>query len=305
MILLIAGFHRSGTSMVANMFHKAGLFMGNDLLSAKPSNPYGHFEAVEIMRFHNQVLKRNGTSWQFDGVAKELAFEETERDWLKNWINERAGWANSGLKDPRLCLFLHEWVQICPEFFVVAIFRDFISTTRSLLNRHAADLLRYTGASTHLRFWQEPELPYRMWLSYNRQLLDIVRCNPERSLALHHAHVLGGLDVLGAVEAKIPVGLKPIDSQALVDLTITETGARYLPPIGPELREDLVNTWKEIETVAGASGLDIERVMQETFEGSKERPDRQPPEATAEYNQAYARYVVGRSRYERAMRPQR
>ena len=303
MILLIAGFHRSGTSMLAKILHEAGLFMGNDLLPEKASNPYGHFEAIEIMRFHEEVLKRNGTSWQFDGMAKELAFEETEKEWLRDWINGREDWANSGLKDPRLCLFLHEWTQLCPDFFVVAIFRDFVSTTRSLLNRHATDLLNGAGTRIHLRFWQEPELPYRMWLSYNRHLLDIVRSNPERSVVLHHAQILRGLDVPGLVQAKIPVGFKPIDPAAFVDLTITETGARYLPLISPKLREALVDTWLEIENVAGSSGLDIERLMREAFEGSRMRPDRQLTKSSFDYDQAYARYVVASSRYKRAISP--
>jgi len=38
--LIVAGFHRSGTSLVCQVLHRAGLFLGYDLLGAVFSNPY-------------------------------------------------------------------------------------------------------------------------------------------------------------------------------------------------------------------------------------------------------------------------
>ena len=47
--LIVAGFHRSGTSLVCQLLHRAGLFLGYDLLGPAFSNPHGHFEDTEVL----------------------------------------------------------------------------------------------------------------------------------------------------------------------------------------------------------------------------------------------------------------
>ena len=55
-VLVVAGFHRSGTSLVTEILSRAGLFVGDDLIGANPSNPYGHFEDREVVRLHDRLL---------------------------------------------------------------------------------------------------------------------------------------------------------------------------------------------------------------------------------------------------------
>ena len=276
--------------MVARMFHKTGLFMGSKLLGQMPSNPYGHFEDLDIVQFHDRALSRHGADWQFSGDAQTLAFDDFEKQWLRQCINKRDSHEHWGLKDPRLCLFLHEWTKACGDFFIVAIVRDFISTTRSLLDRHAGDLLRGWDARIHLRLWQEPELPYRMWLSYNRHLLDIVRAFPDRSLIVHHSHALAGLDIPKLLQSRI--GLRSSNASDMIDPTITQIGASHLPQIGPELQGSLLRTWLDIERTAGASGVAVERMMQDAFDAPKRRPDSSLEASTLRYDQAYQRYLA-------------
>ncbi len=57
--LIIAGFHRSGTSATAQLLRQAGLFIGDELLDANSSNPYGHFEDREIVTLYDQSLADN------------------------------------------------------------------------------------------------------------------------------------------------------------------------------------------------------------------------------------------------------
>jgi hypothetical protein len=61
--LIVAGFHRSGTSLVCQLLHRAGLFLGYDLMGAAFSNPYGHFEDTEVHHLHEQILADNGHTW--------------------------------------------------------------------------------------------------------------------------------------------------------------------------------------------------------------------------------------------------
>ncbi len=61
--LIVAGFHRSGTSLTCQLLHHAGLFLGYDLLGPAFSNPHAHFEDIEILNFHRQILVDNGQTW--------------------------------------------------------------------------------------------------------------------------------------------------------------------------------------------------------------------------------------------------
>jgi hypothetical protein len=62
--IVIAGFHRSGTSSAAQLLHTAGLFVGDDLVGKMPYNPYGHYEDREVLAIHDQILRDNGFNWQ-------------------------------------------------------------------------------------------------------------------------------------------------------------------------------------------------------------------------------------------------
>ncbi len=67
--LIIAGFHRSGTSVTAQLLHGAGLFLGYELLEALPSNPYGHFEDREVVELDRQILADDAAN----AVSAEVA----------------------------------------------------------------------------------------------------------------------------------------------------------------------------------------------------------------------------------------
>jgi hypothetical protein len=297
-MVIIAGFHRSGTSMVARMLHSGGLFLGDDLLPAHISNRYGHFEDRQVVEFHDRVLMDNATTWQFDGKHSDLFMSDQLRDGLNTLVRERDQRRNWGFKDPRVCLFLKNWIQANPECFIVAIFRDFISTTQSLLKRHASDLVMgRIGAAVHLRFWQDHELAYRMWLAYNNSLLEAICCFPEKTLPVYHSQVLAGMDVPAAVDARIKIGMSPVVVRELIDLEITQTTAAHLPPIGAELLADLVQTWRNIETVCGSSGLMIDDVARNAFAPLQSGKMQPLGESIAEFNDATSRYGAAWARF--------
>jgi hypothetical protein len=56
--IIITGMHRSGTSLVARFVHHSGVDLGDRFVGAKPSNPYGHYEDVEILEFQRSILLR-------------------------------------------------------------------------------------------------------------------------------------------------------------------------------------------------------------------------------------------------------
>jgi len=60
---IVLGMHRSATSLAAKGLHMAGIDMGERLLGAMPSNPYGHFEDRDFIEMNDQILQAAGGSW--------------------------------------------------------------------------------------------------------------------------------------------------------------------------------------------------------------------------------------------------
>src|SRR5947199_10146172 len=54
--LLLAGMHRSGTSLVASWLARAGVDLGRDLLPADSGNPTGYFEALSFLDLDRRML---------------------------------------------------------------------------------------------------------------------------------------------------------------------------------------------------------------------------------------------------------
>lgn len=196
--LVVTGFHRSGTSFVAGLVHAAGLFLGDDLIGAMESNPYGHFEDREIVGFHDQLLADNGLSWQvgrpFIPVVRRQRWEQAA-DLVRERSTRHRQW---GFKDPRACLFLNLWKQVVPELKVLAVYRHFSSAAYSLERRHSNDLFAGRGTRrVHRRFWSEPDLALRMWLVHNRAVLAFARDYPEDIKIVSFPQAHRGFDVPG------------------------------------------------------------------------------------------------------------
>ena len=87
---------------MTQLLHTAGLFVGDDLIGAMPSNPYGHFEDRRVVAIHDSILADNGEFWQVD---REFIPYIHPRRWhlMRSFVADRR--ANHGLwgfKDPRV-----------------------------------------------------------------------------------------------------------------------------------------------------------------------------------------------------------
>src|SRR3712207_4073700 len=55
-VIILAGSHRSGTSLLGRYLMASGVNVGKTLLGPLPSNPYGHFEDLELVQLHERSL---------------------------------------------------------------------------------------------------------------------------------------------------------------------------------------------------------------------------------------------------------
>jgi hypothetical protein len=260
--LIIAGFHRSGTSLVSQLLHRAGLFLGYNLMGATFSNPHGHFEDIQAYDLHRQILADNGRTWL---VAEPFLPVITESHWrrMERFIQRRNAELHLwGFKDPRVCLFLMIWKHLLPNAKVLLVYRHFSDTTHSLGRRQSTELFSNpTGPERMYRcFWEEPDLALRMWLAHNELLLTFARIYPEDTLAMSLDMVQNGFPVIRAVNQRWGLGLDEVPASEVFNPTAMERRSGRQPISDRRLIDRIGATWRALEQL----GEQTERITEET-----------------------------------------
>jgi len=211
--LIVAGFHRSGTSATARIFHHAGVHLGDELVGERLSNPFGHYEDVAVVRIHQSLLADNGRDWQIE--AELLPAISTARwEEMQAFIVQREeGNPLWGFKDPRVCVFLQAWKHLLPEARIVAVYRHYADAVDSLHRREAGLLLAGSGnLDLHRRFWEVPALALRMWMVHNRALLEFADAHRDDVLTVSFDAVQAGAPLVDEAERRWQLGLRPAET---------------------------------------------------------------------------------------------
>lgn len=183
-VFILAGMHRSGTSMAASILQAGGVNMGERLMGADRGNVRGHFENLDFFEFHRDLLKSHGYSaagWVHDPLppippdlasrARQLAADNAAH----------AGPAGWGFKDPRSTLFLDYWQNLLPAAHFVFIYRAPWEVADSVFRR---------GTDQDQFFREDPAAVIRVWAHYNRLSLDFIRRHPDQSLLVSNDAVV-------------------------------------------------------------------------------------------------------------------
>lgn len=196
--IVVAGMHRSGTSLVAGLLQNLGISMGCNLVPADRANPLGYFEDWDIVAFHQRLFReclgyfRDGhADWGWTpsrlincNDARRLTHEalrlidqrkHCERQW--------------GFKDPRTTVLLDFWYALLPSPVVVGVYREPCSV---------ADSMQRLGEDVFLR---NPNYARKIWTFYNKRLLDFAIRHRERCILLN-------ADALGSTLESLPRLLK-------------------------------------------------------------------------------------------------
>jgi hypothetical protein len=220
--IAIAGAHRSGTSLLARLLFQSGLFLGDDLLGANRSNPYGHYEDKEVIRIHEGILADNGLDWQVVAPFAPLVSEERWEQMTGLVTMRRTMHPLWGFKDPRVCLFLNLWKHLLPDLKLIAIYRHYSDAIYSLHRRHSDNI--FVNGSTSdkdWRFWTQPDLALRLWIVHNKGIVRFSRAYPEDSLVISMKGLVHGYPLIEVVNRRWEIGLKEIPVSAVFDPHVT------------------------------------------------------------------------------------
>jgi hypothetical protein len=246
--LIVTGFHRSGTSMVTQLLHRAGLFVGEDLLDAEDSNPYGHFEDREVLAIHRDILGDSGADW---ALAATIPFFIREERWaeMASFVARRQSHHKDwGFKDPRTCLFLGAWKYLLPDSRFVLVYRHPSDCARSLRRRQAEEYFSGRGnAASHLRFFRELDHAFKMWDVYNRHLIAFARAHVDDCLVLPFERLSDEYPLIRAVNRRFGIELEEVPTVAVFDPTVVTDSPHALPVYGGRVRARVAETWRDLE----------------------------------------------------------
>lgn len=189
-ILVVTGMHRSGTSLVANWMHNCGLFMGDEFLKGSASNFNGHFEDMDFLSFHEDILADNNLSYL---VRKKhsISIQSQYHEKAKNIIDKRQHHSCWGWKDPRTVLFLDFWKNLTPTSKYVFVFRHFTQVVDSLKRRKG------NSNVFSLTWWWQIYLYAEVWRNYNSNILYFIQKHPDECILLETKDVIfHSIDIL-------------------------------------------------------------------------------------------------------------
>jgi hypothetical protein len=218
--IVIAGMHRSGTSLIASAFQLAGVNLGDRLIGRNRSNRRGHFEDIEFEEFHEGVLRRvdknHLTVTQADVL--QMTAEEVER--AKALIVRRRERPLWGWKDPRTCLFLDFWHSLLTNPRYVFVYRHPLEIVLSLFRR------RMDGEIVEVV--TDPLTAIQTWVTYTQAMFDFYRRH-QTQCVLGHVHAMAG-DLAGTLATcGRKFGIKLESESASTVYQVGELTQRALP----------------------------------------------------------------------------
>jgi hypothetical protein len=233
--VIILGAGRSGTSLLAGLFHDSGYYSGTRLWDATGSNPLGYFEDIEINKI-NEALLGKVVPWRPPGLIGALMPVLRDRPrfsqrWLSalpagtsipstSKLDGRMAAQTSRqpylFKDPRFSYTLSSWApHLAEDTIFLCVFREPQRTVDSIL--------RIIGEERYLRDLNfSRELAYDYWrASYESVLMQRSLIGGEW-LFIHFDEILDG--------RSIPLLEKHLQSH--VDTTMLRPDLRRSSPLG-------------------------------------------------------------------------
>ncbi len=238
---LCTGFHRSGTSLVANSMYANNVDMGTELMGPSFGNPKGHFEDVPLVNLHDRLLSINNTDWRYSGY-EPLTVTEPMLALMKSYLSKRVSCVKEarvlGAKDPRAVFFLSHWENILGENLkAILVFRDWRYSVSSLLKRHSRELIQFTspiqGRSVDYTFWSSPDVAVKMWLASAEAMLRHKTAFPNNTLLFNQQAFISRQDELKSTAENLGFDKAILDCReyqaALMQQNIPESLLALIP----------------------------------------------------------------------------
>lgn len=237
-ILIITGMHRSGTSLTASLLQNAGLDIGDRLMEAAFSNVKGHFENLDFVEFHQNVLDSQGLNQAGWVLENDIDVAQEYIEQAKELIEKNQSKTFWGWKDPRTTLFLDFWAELVPKSRFLFVYRSPTEVVDSLYRRGDVE------------FCENPTLAIELWMHYNQKILNFFNKYPERCLILSvYGITKNPAILLKALKKKFGIFLGRIEEEIYEDKLLKTLKIHYLDLV-EDLFPEALNIYKKLNAKA-------------------------------------------------------
>lgn len=178
--ILLAGMHKSGTSILALIMQSFGVNIGSHLLHSKPNsteNPDGYGEDIHAINLNRLALTRLGLDPDWGEFTKYVSSENITNS---NWRDLAQAYLASreesdtiwGWKDPRNSILLNEWMEVDSNLKVLATFRP------------PWDVIASFSRSKHKFYPKNAVKIAKMWCNFNQCILNFKKQYPSQCIVL-------------------------------------------------------------------------------------------------------------------------
>jgi len=256
--LVIAGMHRSGTSLTASLLQSAGVDIGEKLAPATPTNVKGHFEDLAFVEFHKQVLSSQGLNNAGWTSYSQVSVPEQYVASARRMINQRADKSLWGWKDPRTVLFLNFWHRVLANPFFIFVYRSPWETIDSLYRRNIE--------SVDDVFYGNPNLALKTWESYNRAILEFFQKYSRESLLISIETIIQNPNqLIQLITEKTEAELDAPPTNLLdSSLLKTEVSSSHRPTLLKEYFPEAIDLYQQLND-ASISSNRSEKVNEECY----------------------------------------
>jgi chemotaxis protein histidine kinase CheA len=238
-IFAVVGMHRSGTSFTASLLQSSGVDVGERLMGPNFGNLKGHFEDLDFVELHQNMLASQGVNvsgWVAQGdVAVDPQFTEKAKELIaKHQHHALWGW-----KDPRTTLFLDFWGSVLPEANFLFVYRSPWEVADSLYRR---------SVRSQEMFLEYPDFAVKVWMHYNQKILDFLGRFPDRCLLVSVYNVANRTNAfIDILNQKFQVKLSaPTDNPYDESLLNTEVSSTYRPNLVGHYFPEALEIYQEL-----------------------------------------------------------
>jgi len=174
--ILVLGFHRGGTSLVANVIHKMGVQLWTrpeQEMKAFDHNRKGYYENWDFVHLNDIILKEAGGDWM-NPPSRAAIWKAglTYNANIKRLVRENMTTSMWGWKDPRTCLTCHLYAPYLENLHVIIPVRNveanFQSFYRTRLSSVAEDVARKHFHQLRIRYLNDA---YRLAQNYPNKFI--------------------------------------------------------------------------------------------------------------------------------------
>ncbi len=237
-VVIMAGMHRSGTSLTASLLQSAGMYIGDRLMGINTGNAKGHFEDWDFVDFHQSVLHSQGISVAGWTKHNSLQVQQQYMVTAQNLILSRKEHSIWGWKDPRTTLFLDFWSQLIPDAKYIFVYRSPWEVVDSLFRR--GDVI----------FRTNPNFAVGQWCNYNQAVLNFYQQHQERSFLISIDSIIqNSNDFIDLVKQKFSLELRPPESLYEPALFNANSNVHYRQALITEFFPEAIDLYAQLQQV--------------------------------------------------------